>query len=210
MKHRQGWIIWLIAFAAVMGLPGTVWHQASAPAFPWAVLLPMASLLVMLGLAAPALAALLGPDGARHRMLVLLEAPPDFLWGGLMLAAWPSTWGPPGLAAFSAAFLIAALPTEVRWLCAAMPAEMPFPLAYGTAVSRKSRRIVVLHLVPRWLTARVPLWLTAALILERIFGVQGLGGDWMQRISNRDRVGIAAWLLAFALLWRATRSWDRR
>jgi hypothetical protein len=132
------------------------------------------------------------------------------LWGGLLLAAWPSAWGPPGLAAFGAAFLVAALPSEVRWLCAAMPAESPFPSAYGLAAMRKTRNTVLLHLMPRWLAARVPFWLTAALILERIFGLHGLGSDWVQRISNRDRPGIAAWLLAFAVLWRATRIWDRR
>lgn len=170
----------------------------------------MLSLLVILSLSAPVLAGWLGPDGAKQGLLALLEAPPDFLWGGLLLALWPSTWGPPGLAAFGAAFLIAALPSEVRWLCAALPAETPFPAAYGTAAIRSSRNTVILHLMPRWLAARVPLWLTAALILERIFGVQGLGSDWMQRISGRDRLGIALWLFAFALLWRATRAWERR
>ena len=210
MKHWQGWIIWMIAVAAAFGLPGTVWHQASAPAFPWAALLPMLSLLVILSLTAPALAGWLGPNGARHGMLALLEAPPDFLWGGLLLASWPSAWGPPGLAAFGAAFLVAALPSEVRWLCTAMPMESPFPIAYGPAAVRRTRRTVILHLMPRWLAARMPLWLTAALVLERIFGVQGFGGDWMQRIANRDRLGIAVWMLAFALLWRATRIWERR
>ena len=210
MKHWQGWIIWLIAVAAAFGLPGTVWHPASAPSAPWIMLVPMVSLLVVLGLTAPALAGMLGPNGARHRMLALLEAPPDFLWGGLLLAAWPSAWGPPGLAAFGAAFLVAALPTEVRWLCAAMPAESPLPISYGLAAIRRTRRSVILHLLPRWLAARMPLWLTAALVLERIFGVQGFGSDWMQRISNRDSWGIAVWMVAFAFLWRATRVWERR
>jgi hypothetical protein len=170
----------------------------------------MVSLLVTLGLTAPALAGLLGPNGARKTVLALIEAPPDFLWGGLLLALWPSAWGPPGLTAFGAAFLVAALPSEVRWLCAAMPTESPFPMAYGPAAVRSTRRTVLLHLMPRWLAARVPLWLTAALILERIFGLQGFGSDWMQRISSRDRLGIALWTLGFALLWRATRCWERR
>jgi len=210
VKHWQGWLIWMIAVAAAFGLPGAVWHQTPAPAFPWAALLPMLALLMLLALAAPALAGWLGPDGARFRMLALMEAPPDFLWGGLLLASWPSAWGPPGLAAFGAAFLVAALPSEVRWLCAAMPPESPFPTAYGPAAIRSTRRTVILHLMPRWLTARVPMWLTAALVLERIFGVQGFGGDWMQRISSRDGWGIAGWMMAFALLWRATRNWERR
>lgn len=210
MNHWQGWLVWLMALGAAFGLPGSVWHQAPAPAFPWAVLLPMIFLLLILGLAAPALAGWLGPNGAHKGRLALVEAPPDFLWGGLLLALWPGTWGPPGAVAFAAAFLLAALPTEVRWLCAAMPMESPLPLAYGPAAIRSTRRTVLLHLLPRWLSARVPLWLTAALVLERIFGVQGLGSDWMQRIANRDRAGIALWLLAFALLWRATRAWERR
>ena len=210
MKHWQGWIIWLLAAAAAFGLPGNVWHQASAPAFPWAMLLPMLSLLVILGLTAPALAGWLGPRGARYGMLALVEAPPEFLWGGLLLAVWPSAWGPPGLIAFGGAFLMAALPSEVRWLCAAMPGETPFPSAYGLAATRKTRRNVILYLLPRWLAARMPLWLTAALVLERIFGVPGFGSDWMHRISNRDRWGLAAWMLAFAVLWRATRIWERR
>ncbi len=170
----------------------------------------MLLLLVILGLAAPALAGWIGPNGARHWMLALLEAPPDFLWGGLLLASWPSAWGPPGLTAFGVAFLVAALPSEVRWLCATMPAESPFPGAYGLAAVRRTRKTVILHLMPRWLAARLPLWLTAALVLERIFAVQGFGSDWMQRISNRDRLGIAAWMLVFALLWRTTRNWERR
>ena len=143
-------------------------------------------------------------------MLAVLEAPPDFLWGGLLLASWPSAWGPPGLAAFGAAFLVAALPAEVRWLCAAMPLESPFPIAYGPAAIRSTRKTVILHLMPRWFMARVPMWLTATLVLERIFGVQGFGSDWMLRIANRDRLGIAAWMIAFAFLWRATRTWERR
>ncbi|MBL0211806.1 MAG: hypothetical protein IPQ13_13000 [Holophagaceae bacterium] len=210
MKHWQGWTIWVLAAVAGVGLPGAVWHQTSAPDFPWAALLPMAALLGILGLAAPVIAGLLGPGGARMGMLSLIEAPPDFLWGGLLLALWPSAWGPPGLPAFGAAFLVAALPSEVRWLCAAMPVETPLPLAYGSVAIRRTRRTVILRLMPRWLAARVPLWLTAALILERIFGIQGFGGDWMQRIANRDRLGIALWMLAFALLWRATRIWERQ
>lgn len=210
MKHWQGWAVWLMAAAAAVGLPGTVWHQNFASPFPWAILLPFGLLLGALSLAAPVLASVLGPAGARNGMLALLEAPPDFLWGGLLLAAWPSPWGPPGLGAFGAAFLAAALPSEVRWLCAAMPAESPFPAAYGPSAIRATRRATVLHLLPRWLAARMPLWLTAALVLERIFGVQGLGGDWMQRVSNRDRAGLVLWVLTFALLWRCTRAWGRR
>ena len=88
--------------------------------------------------------------------------------------------------------------------------ESPFPAAYGNAAIIGARRIAILHLLPRWFAARLPLWLTAALILERIFGIQGLGSDWMQRIGSRDRMGIAIWMLGFALLWRMTRMLERR
>lgn len=209
MKHGQGWAVWVLAAAAGFGLPGSVWHPAPAPAFPWAVLLLMLAMTAILGLAAPALVGWLGPAGARSGLLSLLETPPDLLWGGLMLAAWPRVWGPPGLMAFGTGFLAAALPSEVRWLCAAMPAESPFPAAYGEAAVNRSRRTVMLRLLPRWLAVRMPLWLTAALVLERMFGVSGLGSDWMQRIALRDRVGIAMWVLALALSWRATRAWER-
>ena len=210
MKYGSGWWVWMAAIALAFTLPGSVWHPASAPAFPWASLLPMSLVLVTLSLAAPALSLWLGPTGAQRGLLALLEAPPDFLWGGLLLATWPSHWESPGLAAFGMAFLAAALPSEVRWLCSALPTESPFPAAYGSAAVLGARRIAILHLLPRWFAARLPLWLTAALILERIFGIQGLGSDWLQRIATRDRAGIAAWMLGFALLWRVTRAWERR
>ena len=53
----------------------------------------------------------------------------------------------------------------------------------------------------RWLAARLPLWLTAGLVLERLLGVPGLGTDWMDRIARRDRAGLAAWMLVLAILW---------
>ena len=208
-KHGQGWVVWLLALGIVFVLPGAVWHRAPAPTFPWSSLVLAFGMLAPLVLAAPLLAGWLGPEGARRRPLALLEAPPDFLWGGLILAAWPAAWGPPNAGAFLLAFLAAALPTEVRWLCATLPKESPFPAAYGISPVRHARRGALLHLFPRWLAARLPLWLTAALVLERIFGVSGLGSDWASRMATRDRFGLAVWILVFALLWRATRTLER-
>lgn len=189
-------------------LPGTVWHQASPQGFPFGILPATAAILGVLCALAPGIALKLGPRGARTGWLAALESPPDFLWGGLLLAAWPGLWGPPGRVAFALAFLAASLPTEVRWLCAALPRESPFPEAYGAAAIATTRRRALLQLMPRWVAARLPLWLTAALVLERIFGIQGLGSDWMQRIGARDQMGLAAWVIGFALLWRLTRPWE--
>jgi hypothetical protein len=55
------------------------------------------------------------------------------------------------------------------------------------------------------LGARLPVWLTATLVLERMLGVPGLGTDWMTRAAGRDRLGLACWILALALLWFLSR-----
>jgi hypothetical protein len=125
------------------------------------------------------------------------------------LALWPAAWGPPGLNGWLIAFLAAALPGEIRWLSQALPVETPFPEAWGAAAVRRVRRMVLLRLWGRWLAARLPLWLTATLVLERTPGVPGLGTDWMARVAGRDRAGLTAWILALALLWALSRPLER-
>jgi len=201
----QGWALWLLALLAVWLLPGSPWHSARpAPIHQDAL---AASLLAMalLALSAPLLARWLGPVGAQLRFLTLWESLPAFAWGGLGLALWPAHWGPPGKIAWLLLFLLAALPSELRWLCQAMPPEEPFPAAWGTEVRARHRTWTLLRLAPRWLGARVPLWLTATLILERMLAVPALGSDWMNRIALRDRPGMAVWILVLALLWSLAR-----
>jgi hypothetical protein len=139
----------------------------------------------------------------------LLEAPPDLLWAALLLAVWPSGWGPPGIGGWSLAFLAAALPGEIRWLAQAMPAERPFPQAWGKAAVIQVRRLVLARLWGRWMAARLPIWLTATLVLERVLGVPGLGTDWMTRVAGRDRAGLVIWVLALALLWVLSQRWEQ-
>ncbi|MBP1771709.1 MAG: hypothetical protein H6P99_872, partial [Holophagaceae bacterium] len=99
------------------------------------------------------------------------------------------------------AFLAAALPGEVRWLAQALPPERPFPEAWGKAAVRRARRLVLFRLWRRWLAARLPVWLTATLVLERVLGLPGLGTDWLTRVAVRDRLGLAGWVLVLAGLW---------
>jgi hypothetical protein len=200
--------VWALGLALALGLPGSVWKGAAPPAFPWEALGPAALAVGALALAAPGLAWLGGPDLRSRRALALLEAPPSLLWAGLLLALWPAAWGPPGRLAWLLAFLAAALPGEVRWLAQALPVEHPFPAAWGAATVRRARRIALLRLWGRWLTARLPLWLTATLVLERIFGMPGLGTDWLTRVAVRDRSGLAIWVLVLAALWAASRRWE--
>lgn len=201
--------VWALGLGLALGLPGTAWKAAAPPVFPWDALLPALLAVTTLGVLAPWLAWKGGPALASRRSLALLEAPPDLLWGALLLALWPSRWGPPGLLAWLLAFLMAALPGEVRWLAQAMPAEHPFPQAWGQAVLRKVRRQVLARLWGRWLAARLPIWLTATLVLERVLGVPGLGTDWMTRVAVRDRSGLALWILALALLWTLSQALER-
>jgi hypothetical protein len=204
----QGAAVWAFALVAAWSLPGALWRPAPAPAFPSHALLPAACALGALAFAAPLLAWLGGPRLAARRSLALLEAPPDLLWAGALLAFWPASWGPPGPGGWLLAFLAAALPGEVRWLSAALPGELPFPAAWGSGVVRRARRLALGRLVSRWLAARLPVWLTASLVLERLLGVPGLGMDWMDRVAGRDRAGLTAWILALALLWLASRPLD--
>lgn len=197
----QGWIIWAGAALLTLSLPGKLWKAAQAPPFP-ATALP-ATLLALALLAAATLGItwLGGPALSHRRGLALLESPPELLWGGLTLALWPSAWGPPGMAAWALALLLTLLPGEVRWLAQAMPGESPFPQAWGPRALRLSRAFTLRRLAPRWLGVRLPLWITATLILERILGIRGLGGDWFDRVALRDTGGLLVWVLVYALLW---------
>lgn len=197
----QGWIVWGLAMVAAVLLPGLPRGAARPPEFPWEIL--PATLLLFAGMTAMALVLvwILGPLAARSRSLALWEAPPDLLWGGLVLALWPAPWGPPGRWAWATAFLLAALPSEIRWLAQALPGEYPFPALWGERVRRRLRTLALATVAPRWIAARLPLWLTATLVLERILAVRGLGSDWMARVAVQDRLGLALWILAYGLLW---------
>ena len=198
----QGWVVWLLALGLVLFLPGTVWKPAPPPLFPWTALLPATLVMVVLVVGALWGASHLGPRTRSSRILTLLEAPPDLLWGGLVLALWPSAAGPPNVGAWMIAFLAAALPGEARWLGQALPGESPFPAAWGPQAARTARWRALQGLMPQWLGARLPLWITGGLVLERILGFQGLGSDWCQRFAVRDRMGMGIWILGLALLWR--------
>ena len=127
-RITAGLVVWGLGLALALGLPGSVWRQAAPPGFPWAAVGPTILAVGALSLLAPLAAWWGGPGLASRRSLALLEAPPDLLWAGLLLALWPAAWGPPGLGGWLVAFLVAALPGEARWLAQAMPAEHPFPL----------------------------------------------------------------------------------
>jgi len=200
--------VWAAGLVLALGLPGVPWKQALPPVFPWAFLGPTLLALGALALLAPCLAWTYGPDLAHRRSLALLEAPPDLLWAGLLLALWPAPWGPPGVGGWLLAFLAAALPGEARWLAQAMPGERPFPLAWGRSALSRVRWLVLRRLWGRWLAARLPVWLTATLVLERVLGMPGLGTDWMTRVVVRDRAGLGLWVLALALLWALSQSWE--
>jgi hypothetical protein len=207
-RLAQGLLIWGLGLGLALGLPGAVWKGAAPPPFPWEALAPTALACGCLALLAPCLAWAGGPTLTGRRPLALLEAPPALLWGGLLLALWPATWGPPGAIAYLLAFLAAALPSEVRWLAQALPAEHPFPAAWGPVAVGRVRRIVLARLWGRWLAARLPLWLTATLVLERMLGRPGLGTDWLTRVALRDRRGLAVWVLVLALLWACSQGWE--
>lgn len=208
-RAASGLAVWGLGLTLALGLPGSVWRQAAPPSFPWAAVGPTLLAVGALSLLAPLVAWWGGPGLASRRSLALLEAPPDLLWAGLLLALWPAAWGPPGLGGWLVAFLAAALPGEARWLAQAMPSEEPFPQAWGRAAVARVRWLVLLRLWGRWTAARLPIWLTATLVLERILGIPGLGTDWMTRVAVRDRAGLAGWILALALLWLLSQKLDR-
>jgi hypothetical protein len=89
-----------------------------------------------------------------------------------------------------------------------MPGELPFPLAWGESAVRRVRGAVLRRLWGRWLAARLPVWLTATLVLERVLGLPGLGTDWLTRVAVRDRTGLALWILTLALLWALAQRWE--
>lgn len=215
LKHRpwrflghllQGWLVWGLALGAAWALPGRAFlgregTGASVLPLGFGIVAPSLVSVLALALVAPLLAWAMGPRLARHRGLALWEAPPGFFWAGLLLALWPAAAGPPGRVALVLVFLIAALPSELRWLCQAMPREEPFPAVWGRQAIRCCRGRTLRRLAPRWLAVRLPLWLTATVVLERILAVPALGSDWMARLAARDRMGLACWILALALAW---------
>lgn len=205
-----GLTVWVTALVMAWLLPGHLWRGAQPPPFPFSALLPTAWALMALASVPPALALLAGPSLARRRALGALEATPDLAWGLLLLALWPAMAGPPGWGAWAVVLLAASVPGEARWLASALPPETPFPAAWGKAALRAARRRALRRLVPRWLAARLPIWLTASLVAERVLGLPGLGSDWMARVTARDHGGLALWVLAFALLWLAGRPLERK
>jgi hypothetical protein len=186
-------------------LPGQVWRPASMPEFPVRAILYFLVVFAGLTVSVPVLAALGGPKLARSRLLSALEAPPALLWGILVLALWPAAWGPPGIPGWIVAFLACALPTELRWLAQALPREQPFPEAWGRSALQRSREGTLRTLIPGWIAARLPIWIMATLVIERLIGLQGLGSDWVARVAARDRLGVAIWVAALAALWASTR-----
>ena len=208
-RLRPGLVVWALGLGLALGLPGAVWKGAAPPSFPWEALGPALLAVAALSLLTPLLVWLRGPALATHRALALLEAPPDLLWGVLLLACWPAAWGPPGLTAWLVAFLASALPSEVRWLAQAMPLEQPFPQAWGNRAVAKVRRLALGRLWRRWIAARLPIWLTTTLVLERVLGVPGLGTDWMTRVALRDRAGISIWILMLAILWLLSQPYEQ-
>ena len=208
-RRLPGLAVWAAALAGAWLLPGHLWRGAQPPAFPSEALLPSLCAFALLTVLPPCLVALSGPRWARRRSLSALEAPPDLVWGLLLLALWPAAAGPPGWGAWIFALLLSALPSEIRWLASALPPEAPFPSAWGPRAARAWRLGVLRRLVPRWIAARLPLWITGSLILERILGLPGLGSDWTSRVSQRDYAGLAIWIAAFALLWLAARPLER-
>ncbi|HTL97354.1 MAG TPA: hypothetical protein VL181_00995 [Holophagaceae bacterium] len=208
-RALPGLAVWVAALALAWLLPGHLWHAARPAPFPLEALGPASLALGLMAALPPLLVYFAGPSLARRRSLSALEAPPDLAWALLLLALWPAAAGPPGWTAWTAALLAASLPSEARWLASALPPESPFPQAWGAQAARASRRRSLARLLPRWLAARLPLWLTASLVVERVFGLPGLGSDWMARVIARDHRGLALWILAFALLWIAARPLER-
>ena len=209
MRSLGGWGVWLLMLLLAWTLPGRVWRPASLPAVPLAAMVQFLVLLAGLVMLTASLALLGGPRLARSRVVSVLETPPAMLWGILVIAAWPASWGPPGVPGWLLAFFCCAVPSELRWLAQALPTERPFPAAWGEAVRIHSRRRTLTTLLPRWIAIRLPVWILSTLILERMLGLQGLGSDWVARITARDRLGVAVWVVALAALWAVSRRWER-
>lgn len=205
----EGWGAWLLLGWVAWTLPGTPWRAPEPGPFPWAMgLVWLGGLVLLLGLAF-AVVAWVGPILVGVRFLAMAEALPSPLWAALLSAAWPVSWGPPGRLAWVLAFLLSGLPGELRWLAQALPSEFPLPAAYGRVYVGMVRRRALVHLLGPLLLARWPLWLMGTLALEYTLGVRGLGSDWAYRVLLRDRVGMALWLGALALVWSFGRLWKR-
>ena len=209
-RALPGFAVWAAALVLAWLLPGHLWHAAQPAPFPLMAVAPAALALGLMAALPPVLVYFGGPSLARRRALGALEAPPDLVWALLLLAIWPAAAGPPGWTAWILALLAASLPGEARWLASALPPEKPFPRAWGGRATRASRRRSLARLVPAWLAARLPLWLTASLVVERVLGLPGLGSDWMGRVTARDHEGLALWILAFLLLWALSRPREGR
>lgn len=211
MRGRlQGSVVWAVALAAAWLLPGALWKPAAPPPFPWQALAPAAAAFASLAFGALVLTRAWGPAAARSAPLRIWESLPDLLWGVAFLALRPAAWGPPEAGTWLAALLAAGLPGEVRWLAQALPGERPFPAAWGSAARAPWRTGALRRLVPAWLAARLPVWLTSTLVLERILNVRGLGTDWAERVAVRDHRGLSLWVLALAALWFLTESLRER
>ncbi|MBS1767559.1 MAG: hypothetical protein JST05_09190 [Acidobacteria bacterium] len=208
-RRLPGLAVWAAALLGAWLLPGHLWHSEQPPDFPFPAILPTLGAFLLLIVLAPITVLFAGPRLARSRSLSALEAPPDFIWGLLLLTLWPASAGPPGWGAWMLALLLSALPGEARWLAASLPPEAPFPSAWGPRAARAWRLGALRRLVPRWIAARLPLWITASLILERILGLPGLGSDWSARVSIRDHAGLTIWIAGFALLWLLARPLER-
>jgi hypothetical protein len=201
LRLLQGWGAWCLLGWLALRLPGQAWRAPQPAAFPLGMALVWVGAVTLLVGGALGVVKWRGPGLARSRVLSLWEAPPELLWGGLLLALWPPHWGPPGRAAWILAFLLMTLPGELRWLAQALPPERPLPEAYGLAVQRRTRSLALRTLLGPWLSARWPVWMLGTLVLERILGCRGLGSDWAERVAHRDRSGMLAWLGVLALLW---------
>lgn len=192
--------LWAAAALLVFALPAPGLRAPGAPPFPAAGLLTALVAGVVLTLGVLAAAYHWGPAAARSRILALAEAPPELFWGCALLALWPAAWGPPGRLGLSLAFLAALGPGELRWVAGCLPAEFPFPAAWGGEAVRRVRALALKRLALRWIAVRLPFWITATLLLELLLGVPGLGSDWSARMARGDRAGMLAWIGGFALL----------
>ena len=204
----RGLGFWGLALLLAFLLPGRPQGHPLSP-FPWLIALQTLALLCLMAAMALLLVYWRGPRLGRGRSLGVWEAIPDLLWGGLLLALWPAMWGPPGFLALAIAFLLAALPGELRWLARALPDEWPMPSVWGADAVLNCRRMALKNVLPHWLEARFPVWVTGTLVLERLLAVRGPASDWMMRIAYRERLGLMLWVVVLACSWAALRSLRR-
>lgn len=194
-------LVWVALFLGVLLLPGAP-KGPQPPPVPWMGLLRLGATAFLLVLCAPLCARWGGPALARRRGLSFAGALPPFLWGMGLLLAWPAAWGEPGGVALVSLATVGFLPWEVLWLAHALPEERPIPAVYGVEATARGRRLALRRLLRPWLTARLPVWGAATLVLERVLGVPGLGMDLVARVGLRHRFGLAVWVGVLALLSR--------